>query len=81
MVRAVFPTPPSPSTTSLYNTIRPAMMMTATATTTAKGRQERWPERVENRATQKALRVQGGREQEIVQGQRCEIISDAAGCG
>ena len=26
MVRAVFPTPPSPRTTSLYNTIRPAMM-------------------------------------------------------
>ena len=25
MVKAVFPTPPSPRTTSLYNTIRPAM--------------------------------------------------------
>lgn len=29
MVRAVFPTPPSPNTTSLYNTIRPAIMTTA----------------------------------------------------
>lgn len=26
MVNAVFPTPPSPSTTSLYNTIRPAIL-------------------------------------------------------
>lgn len=79
MVRAVFPTPPSPNTTSLYSTIRPAMM-TATAKKSTRGERSRCKREEETQGVEGSRRrrtEERGREEE--EGGRKEgVVGDEA---